>query len=74
MYRKARHAGGKREIASVFMDDLQEQPGAFPPVLCMEKHVQKNLAFPNREDVPAHVLWDVAMLACFLDGMWLVLP
>lgn len=26
MYRKARHAGGK-EIASVFMDDLQEQQG-----------------------------------------------
>ena len=56
MYRKARHAGGKREIASVFMDDLQEQPGAFPSILCMEKHVQKGLAFLTARSVPAHVL------------------
>lgn len=50
MYRKARHAGGKREIASVFMDDLQEQPGGLSLSSVHGEACAEGLGFPNREE------------------------
>ena len=64
MYRKARHAGGKREIASVFMDDLQEQPGGLSLSSKHGEACAEGLGFPNRKEC-----FSICLVGCGHIGM-----